>query len=140
VDANLNRAREGLRAAEDFLRFSMDMPAAYRRLRRIRHGIEVGTKALGVAEAELVHARDSVTDPGRAASSFGARSVEHLVLINLQRAKEALRVLEESGRLLAPRRAALFQRLRFQLYDAERAILLRLEALRHPRPKSRRRP
>lgn len=140
VDANLNRAREGLRSAEDFLRFSLAMPAAYRRLRAIRHGIEAGTRALGVSQVELARARDSVTDPGRAASSSGARSVEHLVLINLQRAKEALRVLEESSRLLAPRRAAVFQRLRFQLYEAERAILLRMAALRHPRSRGRTRP
>ena len=134
VDANVNRGREGLRVAEDLLRFCLDAPAAYRRLRALRHRLDACVRTLGVAPAELVRARESETDPGRTMAASPARSVEHLLLINLQRTKEALRVIEEASRLLAPRQTPRFQRLRFETYDVERAILLRLAAVRHPRP------
>ena len=48
-----------------------------------------------------------------------------------QRAKEALRVLEECTRLIAPRRTASFQRLRFRTYEVERDLLRGLATLRH---------
>ncbi|MBI3324115.1 MAG: hypothetical protein HYZ92_02430 [Candidatus Omnitrophica bacterium] len=137
VDANVNRAREGLRVAEDVARFCLAMPSAYRRLRALRHGLEAPVRGLGVKAVELAGARDTERDPGRFAKTSAAKSVEHLLLINLQRTKEALRVIEEAGRLLAPRQAARFQQLRFQTYDAERAILLRLAAVRHPRSRRR---
>ena len=142
IDANANRAREGLRVSEDLLRLAYDEPALFRRLRALRHGVTRLLRQLPVGQAELIDARDTRTDSGRRAGFAGVASLHHLLLLNLQRAKEALRVLEETSRVLDPRRrtAAGFQRLRFDLYDAERDILLRLAALRHPRPRSRRQP
>ena len=138
IDANANRAREGLRVAEDLLRLAYDEPALFRRLRRLRHGVSRLLRQLPVGQAELIDARDTRTDSGRRAGFAGVESLHHLLLVNVQRAKEALRVLEEASRVLDPRRSAGFQRLRFDLYDAERDILLRLAALCHPRPRSRR--
>ena len=133
VDANLNRAGEGLRVAEDLCRFCLAHPRAAAQLRSLRHALAQCARRLPVTARDLVASRDSRRDPGRSNPSGPAASLEHLLLINLQRAKEALRVLEESSRLLAPRETAAFQRLRFRTYDAERDLLLLLAPVRHPR-------
>jgi thiamine-phosphate pyrophosphorylase len=131
VDANANRALEGLRVCEELIRFHWEWRSGFARLRRLRHGIARAVNQLPVTPVELVGARESGRDVGRRAPASGVRSVEHLLLINFQRAKESLRTLEECSRLVAPRRTAAFQRLRFQVYDAERDTLLHLAALRH---------
>ena len=133
VDANCNRATEGLRVCEDVVRFGLGWEPEVRRLRRLRHGVMAQVKRLPVTPLELIRARESRRDPGRRLRSAGARSLEHVLLLNLQRAKEALRALEESSRLLAPEEAGGFQRLRFQTYDVERRLLVRLAAVRDRR-------
>ena len=140
LDANSNRAREGLRVCEDLVRFSPSPASAFRALRRLRQHLNARLRRLPVSAASLVRARDSIRDPGRGAASGSVKSVEHLLLINLQRTKEALRVLEESCRLLAPRQARGFQSLRFRTYDVERNLLIRLAALRHRGSRRRARP
>ena len=131
VDANINRACEGLRVCEDLVRFAFGPASQAHQLRRLRHQVMERAGRLPVTSLELVCARDSRRDPGRQASATAVSSLERLLLINLQRAKEALRVLEESSRLLAPDQTPGFQRLRFALYDVERHLLLRVAALRH---------
>ena len=37
IDASANRAREGLRVVEDYVRFAMDDPGLSRRLKDVRH-------------------------------------------------------------------------------------------------------
>src|SRR5216684_7830585 len=40
LDANANRAREGLRVIEDTARFVLDKPAAAKAIRALRHGLD----------------------------------------------------------------------------------------------------
>ena len=130
IDANSNRAREGLRVCEDLVRFGLEQPGAFRRLRALRAALNAALIRLPLPAAERVRFRDSRRDLGRRVTPSGAESIEHLLLINLQRAKEALRVLEEAARVAAPGSIAAFQRLRFTLYDLERDILIRLAPVR----------
>ena len=129
IDANANRALEGLRVCEDIARFHLVAPAAFRRLRGLRHAVARSLRRLPVEPARLIRSRESHRDIGRRAPTSRVASLEQLLLINFQRAKEALRVLEESARLLAPHHAASFQQLRFRTYEAERDLLL--ATLRH---------
>jgi thiamine-phosphate pyrophosphorylase len=131
IDANANRALEGLRVCEEILRFHLGAPRAFRQLRSLRHATAQAVRQLPVAPSALVGARDSTQDPGRRSPSDHVESLERLLLINLQRTKESLRVLEECSRLIAPQRAAAFQRLRFRTYEVERALVLRLATVRH---------
>ncbi len=130
LDANANRALEGLRVCEDIARFALESPEAFRALRALRHEVAMAIRRLPVAPVALLRARDS-RDVGRRAPASRVTAIEPLLLINFQRAKEALRVLEECARLLTPQRSAVFQRLRFRTYDAERHCLLLVAALRH---------
>ena len=131
LDANANRALEGLRVCEDVIRFHLGSARAFRKTRTLRHGVARAVRRLPVGAVALIHARESGRDVGRRAPASRVDSLERLLLINFQRAKEALRTLEEGSRLLAPRYAAGFQRLRFRAYEVEREALLRVEALRH---------
>ncbi len=140
VDANANRALEGVRVCEEIVRFQLDAAFLFKRARALRHAIAVAVRRLPASPAELVYARGSRQDVGRRARSGRIASLEQALLINAQRAKEALRTLEECSRILAPGQAAAFQRARFRLYDLERDTLLRVAALRHRGPGGRRRP
>lgn len=131
LDANANRALEGLRVCEDILRFHLGSARGFRSVRALRHGVALAVRRLPVSPAARLRARDARRDAGRQAHAGRVASLEQLLLINFQRAKEALRVLEECGRLIAPRQAAAFQRLRFRTYEVEREALLRVAALRH---------
>jgi thiamine-phosphate pyrophosphorylase len=44
IDANLNRAREGLRVLEDLARFELDDAALSERAKQIRHGIRTAAE------------------------------------------------------------------------------------------------
>lgn len=132
LDANANRALEGLRVCEDITRFHLEAPALFRRLRALRHAVARAVRGLPVRPSELARARDSRRDPGRLAPAGRVPSLERVLVINLQRTKEALRVLEECSRLVATRQPQAFQRLRFRTYEVERDLLLCLEAVRHP--------
>ena len=131
LDANANRALEGLRVCEEIVRFDMEVPAIFRKLRALRHAIAAATRQLPLSPLTLVRARASRRDIGRRALSSAESSLERLLLINFQRVKESLRTLEECARLLAPRHSAQYQRLRFRTYEVERDVLLRVAALRH---------
>ena len=139
IDANANRALEGARVCEDLARLWLDAPQAFRRLRAVRHGIASAMRRLPATRADLLAARDTGADAGRRARAARVETAERLLVINFQRVKEALRVLEECSRVAAPRVTARFQALRFQAYDAERDLLLRLAAVRDRRPGRRRR-
>ena len=134
LDANANRALEGLRVCEEIIRFGCEAPSAFHRLRALRHALARAMNGVPVSPRERVGARESRRDIGRRAAASRVASLERLLLINFQRAKEALRVLEECSRMVAPRHTAGFQRLRFRTYEVEREILLGMAAVRHHRP------
>ena len=131
LDANANRALEGMRVCEDIVRFHLELSTVFQQLRALRHAIACAVRQLPVGPVDLARARASRTDVGRRAVTSRVPTLERLLVINLQRVKESLRTMEESTRLIAPRQTASFQRLRFRTYEVERALLLRVAALRH---------
>ena len=131
IDANTNRALEGLRVCEEIARFHLESRQAFEQLRRLRHAIAQVVRRLPVRPIELVGARDSARDIGRRAPAPRIESLERLLLMNFQRTKESLRTLEECSRIMAPQHTSSFQHLRFRTYDAERKLLLTLAAVRH---------
>ncbi len=122
LDANLNRAREGLRVLEDTARFVWNAPALFARLRSARHRLDRITRR---AYPALVASRDSAADMGRRMKENRRRSPAGLVAANCRRVEEALRVLEEYGKVLSPRTAGGFKRIRFEMYTIEKEVLKR---------------
>lgn len=131
MDANANRALEGLRVCEEVARLYLNNPKLYRQLRLIRHGVAAAMRKLPISRKDLLAARDSRNDIGKKGTSGSIRSLEAMLVINFQRVKEALRALEECSRIIHPQSSPVFQALRFRTYNVERDALLKLAAIRH---------
>lgn len=116
LDANLDRAREGLRVLEDWCRFGLSRPDLVKRLKDLR-------QRLGQCHRPAYKmARHAATD-GATGLSHPAQNgrVDPLAVVaaNAGRVQEALRVLEEFGRALDPDLAAEAAKIRYILYDLE---------------------
>jgi thiamine-phosphate pyrophosphorylase len=116
LDANLDRAREGLRVLEDWCRFVLNRPDLVVRLKDLR-------QRLGQCHRlSFKMARHAATD-GAAGLAHPAQLERGdplaVVAANAGRAQEALRVLEEFGRDLDPGLAEEAARIRYALYDLE---------------------
>jgi thiamine-phosphate pyrophosphorylase len=125
LDAAANRAREGLRAVEDYCRFVLDDAFLTGRLKALRHGLAEALADL--APGLLLEARETERDVGTALSTPAERhrtSLLEVARANLKRLEEALRTLEEFGKVLSPRLGQAVEALRYRAYTLERAILL----------------
>ena len=120
LDANANRAREGLRIIEDTARFVLDNPGAAKSFRDLRHSVD---ELARMHYKQLLSARDIEHDSGRSNAAKPYKGgVKTLLSANFKRVEEALRVLEEYGRVLAPGAVKKVQALRFQVYSWEKRI------------------
>ncbi len=119
LDANLNRAREGLRVVEDTARFVWGDAAAYKRLRALRHELQRITAS---RYRLLVEGRDSENDSGRRMKEGSRSNLKDVVAANIRRAQEAVRVLEEYSKVFGPSAAAGFKKVRFRLYIEEKKL------------------
>ncbi len=120
IDANLDRAREGLRVMEEWARFALERPDLVWRCKDLR-------QRLGQLHCEQYKfARDAAGDPatGLAHPAQSGRSDgPSIVAANAARVQEALRVLEEFGRLVDAELASSAASIRYRLYDLEVDLL-----------------
>jgi thiamine-phosphate pyrophosphorylase len=123
LDASLNRATEGLRVVEDYLRFVLDDRHLTEQFKRLRHDLAAAGGGLPLAERHA--ARDTRADVGTTVStpSEGIRQDAWEVCIaSLERVKQSLRSLEEFSKVAKPQAAGEFERLRYWLYTLEAAV------------------
>jgi thiamine-phosphate pyrophosphorylase len=125
LDANLNRAREGLRVLEDIARFGLgdaDLTATFKSLRQILREAAAGVPG---GQACLVAWRDTPADPGTQISSAGEgerAGVGGMAVAAGKRVGEALRVIEECCKALGADWRVVEQA-RYTHYEAERRLL-----------------
>ncbi len=134
IDANLNRAREGLRVLEEVARFILEDADLSLRIKEMRHSLAAAVKDLPGGMLDLVRARDAAGDVGAGTWTEGERDRQDLfdlVLANIKRVQEAARVMEEFGKLLNPDTAG-FKKIRFDSYSLEKELLARLAPGRPP--------
>lgn len=120
LDANLDRAREGLRILEEWCRFGLNHSAYTEQIKHLRQ-----TLAQWHAP-ELRLCRDTPGDPGTALThpqEAERTSVMAVLQANFCRVQEALRVLEEYGKLYSAELAAGSKAMRYQVYTLESEIL-----------------
>lgn len=137
LDANFNRAKEGLRVCEDICRFVEDLPAATRSLKDIRHGLTEAVHSFRVGR--LILARDIEGDVGRksSATELKRQNFGDIFYANSQRVKESLRVLEEAAKLMRVAAAARLKELRYQFYAVEKKVTEQSKTLFNSRHTSR---
>ena len=123
MDANLNRAKEGLRVCEDICRFVYDHRQWTKSLKTIRHRLTDAAASVGIPD--LVAARHIEGDVGKRTvnGELTRRKVEDIFYANAQRIKESMRVLEEFAKLKDRRVAESFKKLRYRMYALEKRII-----------------
>src|SRR5581483_4855452 len=125
LDASANRAREALRVLEDYARFILADPLLSEQLKQLRHAL---AEALTALPADLLlQSRDTLHDVGTELSTpqeWDRPSLQAVVEANAKRLQEALRSLEEFGKVASTELARQVERLRYQSYTLERALVI----------------
>jgi thiamine-phosphate pyrophosphorylase len=119
LDANLDRAREGLRIIEEWCRLGLNNQPLAEECKQIRQELAQWHSW------ELRQARDTPGDVGTDISHPQEEvrdSIEQLLQANLCRAQEALRVLEEYSKLYLPDMAIACKQLRYRVYTIESTL------------------
>ncbi|GIW93033.1 MAG: thiamine-phosphate synthase [Pirellulaceae bacterium] len=122
LDANLNRATEGLRVLEDHARFVLDDPTTTEALKRLRHDLD---RTLRPFLPHMLAARNTGCDVGRELTTDQEKhrgDVADVVAANWKRVQEALRSLEEFTKLLDPAVAEAIKVLRYRCYELQSAL------------------
>mgnify|MGYP001076206395 CR=1 FL=1 len=131
LDASANRAREGLRVVEDFVRFALDDPGLTRRLKEARHRL---AETLRGFDADLlIGSRDTPDDVGAHIMTRAEQIRENpraVLVANFKRTAEALRSLEEYGKLVDVWLAGRFEVLRYDVYTLEKLVLTAVHSYR----------
>ncbi|MDR3637374.1 MAG: thiamine phosphate synthase [Isosphaeraceae bacterium] len=131
LDASANRAREGLRVVEDYVRFVLDDPGLTRRLKEVRHRLAEAVRGLDLDL--LMGARDTRGDVGThimTASEQARENPRAVLTANFKRTGEALRSLEEYSKLADVWLAGRFEVLRYDVYTLEKLVLTAVAAYR----------
>ncbi|MEG4997176.1 MULTISPECIES: thiamine phosphate synthase [unclassified Microcoleus] len=120
LDANLDRAREGLRIIEEWCRFGLNNAEKALACKQLRQELAAWHTA------ELRSARDTPADPGTELThpqEEQRSSIQQLLEANFCRVEEALRVLEEYGKVYDPNMGKAFKQMRYRVYTLESDLL-----------------
>jgi thiamine-phosphate pyrophosphorylase len=122
VDANLNRAAEGLRVVEEHCRFALADRHLTECCKQLRH--DLASAGAAFDERQMHAARETQADVGTSvttASEASRDSLAHIAAANWQRVEQSLRAIEEYAKLLAPAIAPRIESLRYRAYTLAKA-------------------
>ena len=132
IDANLNRAKEGLRVCEEVARFILESVKLTSDFKNARHRINslIGELSL---RGELIKDRNSHGDVGKNIYAFELKRKDcrDIFFANIQRVKESIRVLEEFSKLFDRKTAIKFKQLRYGIYGIEKKAAKKISSLRN---------
>lgn len=120
LDANLDRAREGLRIIEEWARFALDNSNLAQICKEMRANLG------SWHSLELKMSRNTPEDIGTTLTHYQEEhreDIQALLQANIARVQEALRVLEEYGKLSNPDMGKTFKQMRYQVYTLESELL-----------------
>ncbi|NEQ69210.1 MAG: thiamine phosphate synthase [Symploca sp. SIO1B1] len=120
LDANLDRAREGLRIVEEWCRFGINNLEFAGECKQMRQELA------SWHTQDLRDWRDTPGDVGTELTHPGEEqrlSIQQVLQANFCRVQEALRVLEEYGKLNSPVMGGLCKQMRYRVYTLESNLL-----------------
>jgi len=129
LDANLNRATEGMRVCEEVARFILNDRLLTSKFKNMRHQ---SFEALdSIEKLALVRKRNILEDVGRnlLRGEMKRKNLQDIFFANMQRIKESVRVLEEFSKLLNINSAVKLKKIRYNAYELEKKITFKLSAL-----------
>lgn len=129
LDAAANRASEGLRVIEDFVRYGQNDSFLTTELKSLRHQLDSTLQRFDRSQA--IQSRDTFGDVGTTVQG----KLEHaradwsdLLTANFKRLQQALRSLEEHAKLVDAEVAASFERARYLTYSLEKMVMTTVAA------------
>ncbi len=131
LDANINRAKEGLRVCEEITRFLLNNRPYTLEFKKIRHKIDEITRTIFI-KTRLLKERESLLDVGKNiyVNELKRENFKDIFFANIQRVKESIRVLEEFSKLISKDSAIGFKKIRYRVYEIEKKTAERLLSLR----------
>lgn len=125
IDANFNRAREGLRIAEEFCRFALQNEPLTSKCKELRHRLSSAIAKLDMQK--LISARDTENDVGcgmEVAGQMKRAELEDCVTAGFARTTEALRAIAEAACTIDGNLGSEFEKIRYDCYILEKDISL----------------
>lgn len=123
LDVNFNRAVEGLRVVEEYLRFDAEDPYRTELYKQLRHDLVAALTS--IPESQRYSARDTESDIGTGIS-VSAEYVRHstldVAIASQSRIEQALRCLEEYSKPIDPSVAQTVEQLRYRAYTLGRTL------------------
>lgn len=123
LDANANRAQEGLRVVEEYARFALSDATLVEELKQLRHTL--GTALRILPDAHRLAARDTLGDVGTTISTdaeYVRLDARDVAAANLARCQQALRSLEEYAKTAWPSLSRQIEPIRYRLYVLAQAL------------------
>ena len=120
VDANLDRAREGLRVLEDWARFGLGKEKYVERIKNFRQIL--GKNHLEVYKQSRNHNEDKCKGLTHQ-EQINRKTSEQIISSNSARVQEALRVIEEFSRLHNQKPSKIASEIRYEIYTIEIDLL-----------------
>jgi thiamine-phosphate pyrophosphorylase len=123
LDAAANRAREGLRVIEDYVRFVLDDQHLTDLCKQMRH--DLVNSISHISSDSRLAARETQADVGTELTTLSEQhrgNIAGVVQASFARVQEAYRSLEEFGKLANAEMAGRFKQLRYRAYTLERAV------------------
>lgn len=120
LDANLDRAREAVRTIEEWCRFGLEDLDLCDRCKQMRQELAQWHRE------EFRRARNTPDDPATGlshANEVNRPDVQSVLRANMGRLQEALRVLEEYGKVVDRDFAEAMKQMRYQVYTLESQLL-----------------
>ena len=123
LDAESNRAAEGLRVVEDYVRFVLDDRHLTELAKKLRHDLSSTLNPLWRNGRLSARAADDDVGAMLAADLAAQRATTaNVATASFKRTEQALRSLEEYAKLLEPGVAAAIEPLRYRTYVLERSV------------------
>ena len=123
IDASANRAREGLRVVEDYVRFALDDALATQQLKQFRHTF---TRLMGeIPLSDRLTARETRQDVGTGITLDSERQRDDVLSVlaaNFTRIQESLRSLEEYSKVVFPAISGGLEQLRYDSYTIQKIV------------------
>jgi thiamine-phosphate pyrophosphorylase len=124
LDANANRAAEGLRTLEEIARFAMNHRPLAQRFKQLRHDVQSQVDRLD--QSQLLASRDAQGDCGLENSTpqeLHRPRLDDVAKAASGRVQQSMRCLEEFCKIAQPDLAGPLESLRYQCYDAIAQLL-----------------
>jgi thiamine-phosphate pyrophosphorylase len=129
IDANFNRASEGLRVVEEQCRFAMGDQHLTECCKQLRHDLTATIQL--IRPAQLLAARDTPGDVGtsvKTPAEATRHTIADIAAASWKRIEQALRAIEEYGKLVSPELATRAESIRYRVYTLAKACTITVDS------------